>query len=149
MDDDAVSSNDTRKCARSPASEINPSKQLKLSKVETPDDILKELSHLNLVGKVHKKGRLALGGYSDIFIGILRLYVNGKSELEVAIKELRIHLWKEEESFMKVLLLIYRLLSMSNSTSRPSSEKSISGPSFSTKTSYGCMDLPWKRTFLP
>ena len=107
MENMAESSSNSGKRSRSPTSETDPSKRLKLVEVVSVDDMFGKLAHLNLAGSVRKGKLIALGGYSDVFIGILKHYGDEELELEVAIKVLRIHLGKEEASFMKVALPVH------------------------------------------
>lgn len=116
-------------------SDINPSKQPKLTRVLSMEDMLEELPLLNLTGSIIKKRRIAYGGYSDVYTGIRRPSAEGEPELDVAIKELRIHLAKEQEPFVKVAIFICRP-STSHSPFRPSLEKLSPGQHFAIKISY-------------
>lgn len=69
------------------------------------EDLLKQLEHLDLTGSVKKteRAQAAFGGYSDVFVGILARIVDGNAKgMKVAIKELRVHLRNERQSFIKV-----------------------------------------------
>ena len=119
---------------RSPTTDLYVSSRLKATKI-SPAGMLESLEHLNLTGSVQRGEHIASGGYSDVYTGIWRPFEEEESGFVVALKELRIHLRKEKESFVKVTIVIFRP-SVSNHLSRCSLEKYSPGRHFVIRTSY-------------